>query len=242
MFEIVYGKEGTSDYMELASPDKRQGIVTKQFPVIRALLYPWESRLESKPMVFCFTNGTNYKVLSCIKWLAGRAGNYFAQHLFFEDGDELIAAGPAWLIKRRRFYIETLTDWSKRDKDKTEKHDWKPIIRPSNYCIGEKNFDQNIEDKIKDIADKWNRNNEQTSNSKFVLLFDPALHNDEYRLDLLYELYARIDTEKRWRYSFCTFDGKRSQPPPRWDLVFVAADDKQTQDYYTKEKYDFFDL
>jgi len=242
IYEIVYGKEGTSDYKELATPKECKGYVKSMFPMILELRYPSEAELTPKPVVFCYTKGRKCRaILSCIKWFAGRGGNYFAQHLVFENEDDLIVAGPAWLIKRRRFYIETLTDWSEREKENTGKYSWKPIIQPSDYCIGlEEKLEPHIDRIIEDIAKKWNGADVQ---AKFVLLFDPSKQSDDYRLDLLYELYSRINKDKRWNYPFCTFDFQRSgwvskPPPPKWDIVFVVDDDMKTRDYFTKHKYE----
>ena len=230
--EIVYGTEGQSDFMELATPKEYKGIVKDRLPVITELLYyPSEPSITPRPAIFCYTKGEHCEaILSCIKWAKGRKGSYFAQHLVFEENDNQIDAGPAWLIKRREFYIETLNDWSERRKE-TENHDWKPIILPSNYCIGTgKEWGTHINKIIKNIADAWNGKNEQ---AKYVLLFDPEKPKDNDRLDLLVELYAQIGAAKRWNYQFCTFDGQRKQDLPKWDIVFVA-DDKTSQKYQSK--------
>lgn len=249
IYEIVYGKEGTSDFQELATPKEFKGNVKKVFPMLQELRYPSESEVAPKPVMFCYTKGLKCKaILSCIKWFERRGGNYFAQHLVFENENDLIAAGPAWLIKRRGFYIdiEKLNDWSESEKDKKKikEYDWKPIIQQSDYCIGlESEIEPHIESIIKDIAGTWNNTNEQKAKTKFVLLFDPSRQDDAYRLDMLYELYSRINKNKRWDYRFCTFDGQRGrQPPPAWDIVFVAESDTKTREYYKREKYESINL
>ena len=235
--EIIYGKVPGSDFIELAAPKDYQKTVPSRFPLILKLDYPSKSMGTSHPPIFCYTKGKRneqeYNVLSCIKWFAGRLGNYFAQHLIFEKKDDLIAAGPAgpaWLIKRHTFYIETLNDWNERGKE-TENYDWRPIILPSNYRIGTgKEWGTHINKIIENIKEAWNG---QDTQKKFVLKFDPNEHNDTDRLDPLYDLYALIDDDKRWNYQFCTFDGQRERDPPTWDIVFVA-DDKTSQKYQSK--------
>ena len=238
-YEIVYGKaEDGGQYKVLAATEEYRGNIEKSFPTIPKLWYPGDTKIIDKPIVFCYTKGEKCKaILSCIKW---SPGDYFAQHLIFEEKDDLptlLPAGPAWLVKRRGFYIDNkqLTTWSNRsedDKKKTEEYDWKPIIRPSDYCIGSDNKKlEKHRDTIKAIANAWNGQDVQ---AKYVLLFDPNEFKDADRLDFLYDLYARIEKIKRWNYQFCTFDGQRGGQPTRlaWDIVFVAADDLKTLDFY----------
>ena len=243
--EIIYGKEfDAGSYKELAAPENYSGHVEKLFPMIETFGYPWKTTVAPKPTVFCYTKGLKCRaILSCVKWFAGNSGNYFAQHLIFEKEDDLIDAGPAWLIKRRGFYIETLTNWKERDREKTEQYDWKPKISQSDYCIGlERKWELHVESKINDLVDTWNNEDEQKTKTQFVLLFDPNTQDDTYRLDLLYDMYAKINKSKRWAYQFCTFDSQRTKLPPKWDIVFVANSDKNTQDFYKKQKYNIIDL
>jgi len=250
-YEIVYGKEvDGGSYKELAAPEGCLGLVSKRFPVIPTLGHPWKSAsvpFAPIPVVFCYTKGQKCRaILSCIKWFSGRAGNYFAQHLVFEDKLDLIDAGPAWIIKRRKFYIETLTTWNERDKEKTGQYDWKPNLSPSDYCIGsDEKLEPYIGEKIQDIATTWNAEDGQSANTKFVLLFDSNKQNDDYRLNVLYELYALLDKSKRWNYQFCTFDGQRGgwqSHSHYWDIVFVTDNDTKTRDYYKKQKYELISL
>ena len=240
--EIVYGKEGDGGcYKELAAPKDYQGKVERRLSVIPLLYYPSHTSIpQPKPVVFCYTKSKEGKFLSCIKWYKGNPGNYFAQHLVFEENDTLIDAGPAWLAKRRGFYIETISEWSERDIEKTKMYSWKPNIQPSDYCIGlEEKLPEHIDKRIQAIADAWNSENVQEKKRQFVLLFDPKEYDDRGRLDLLYELYARLRRDRRWEYQFCTFDGQRGEKPPlKWDIVFVAEDDIKTRDYYTNQKYE----
>ena len=248
--EIVYGKNVTGDeFNELAAPRDYCGRVRERFPIIPKLDYPFDTSIAQKPVVFCYTKGQKCKaILSCIKWFTGRPGNFFAQHLVFEMEDDLVDAGPAWLVKRRGFYIDIaeLDDWNARDKKITDDYDWQPpIIQPSDYCIGT-GTDWGIHintEIIKHISDTWNKEDGQKANAQFILLFDPKEHRDGVRLDLLYNLYARLGKDRRWVYQFCTFDSQRGgKEPLKWDIVFVANDDAKTQAYYKNKMYTSINL
>ena len=164
-YEIVYGKEGGSEYKVLASPPNYTR-VDQHFPSIPRLMYPDITPVDS--VVFCCTQAQKQRsivpqntILSCIKFFSGRAGNYFAQHLILDKAEEeKIVAGPAWLIKRRKFYIQNLSEWSERDIKVTEEYGWRPddcLPYGSDYNMGtEKKSEVHIQAMIESIAGAWN--------------------------------------------------------------------------------------